>query len=246
METRDKKRVLVTGSSRGIGEAIARELATLGFDLTLHCRTRLEDAERVAQEITAEADARCDVLQFDVSDRKAAAAELEAVLEKKGPYYGVVLNAGLTRDGIFPAMSGEDWDEVIGTNLGGFYNVLHPLVMPMIGLRDGGRIVVVSSLAGVIGQRGQVSYSASKAGVIGASKALALELAKRRITVNCIAPGFIETEMISELPRAEIEKLVPMKRLGRVDEVAALAGYLFSPRAGYLTGQVISMNGGIA
>jgi 3-oxoacyl-[acyl-carrier protein] reductase len=158
----------------------------------------------------------------------------------------VVCNAGVTADGPFPGLSGNDWDSVLRTNLDGFYNILHPLVMPMIQLRTGGRIVVMSSVAGVIGNRGQVNYSASKAGLIGAAKALSKELAKRRISVNCVAPGFIESEMTEALPREEITKMIPMQRLGRPEEVGALVSFLFSEQAEYLTGQVLTISGGLA
>jgi 3-oxoacyl-[acyl-carrier protein] reductase len=158
----------------------------------------------------------------------------------------VVCNAGVIRDSVFPAMSGEDWDIVVKTNLDGFYNVLNPLIMPLVRRRAPGRIVTLSSVAGVIGNRGQVNYSAAKAGIIGATKALALELAKREITVNCVAPGLIETDMSAEVPRDEALKLIPVRRLGRAEEVAALVSFLFSADAGYITRQVISVNGGLA
>ena len=237
--------VLVTGSSRGIGKAIALRLARDGYDVVLHCRSQRAEAEAVAQEIVQMGRA-ARVLQFDISDRAATAAALEADIAQHGCYYGVVCNAGVARDNAFPAMSGEDWDIVLQTNLDGFYNVLNPLIMPMVRRRAPGRIVTIASVAGLIGNRGQVNYSAAKAGIIGATKALALELAKREITVNCVAPGLIETEMIEGVAREEILKLIPARRIGTPDEVAALVSFLLSDDAAYITRQVISVNGGLA
>ncbi|MFM2088486.1 MAG: 3-ketoacyl-ACP reductase [Pseudomonadota bacterium] len=237
--------VLVTGSSRGIGKAIALRLARDGFDVVLHCRTGRDEAEAVAQQIVAQGRA-ARVLQFDIGDRAAAAAALEADIAEHGCYYGVVCNAGVARDNAFPAMSGEDWDIVLQTNLDGFYNVLNPLVMPMVQRRKPGRIVTMASVSGLIGNRGQVNYSAAKAGIIGATKALALELAKRAITVNCVAPGLIETDMISEVPLDEALKMIPARRVGTPEEVAAAVSFLVGEEAGYITRQVISVNGGMA
>ena len=237
--------VLVTGSSRGIGKAIALRLARDGFDVVLHCRSARDEAEAVAQQIVALGRA-ARVLQFDIGDRAAAAAALEADIAEHGCYYGVVCNAGVARDNAFPAMSGEDWDIVLQTNLDGFYNVLNPLVMPMVQRRKPGRIVTMASVSGLIGNRGQVNYSAAKAGIIGATKALALELAKRAITVNCVAPGLIETDMISEVPLDEALKMIPARRVGTPEEVAAAVSFLVGEEAGYITRQVISVNGGLA
>ncbi|THF62494.1 3-oxoacyl-ACP reductase FabG [Pseudothauera rhizosphaerae] len=237
--------ILVTGSSRGIGRAIALALAQAGHDLVIHCRSKAEEAEAVAQAVRELGrDAR--VLQFDVGDRNAARAALLADIDAHGAYYGVVLNAGLTRDGAFPALSDDDWDQVLRTNLDGFYNVLHPVVMPMIRRRTDGRIVCMASVSGLTGNRGQVNYSASKAGLIGAAKALAVELAKRRITVNCVAPGLIDTDMIDEnVPVEEILKAVPAQRMGTPEEVAAAVVFLMSPGAAYITRQVLAVNGGL-
>ena len=237
--------VLVTGSSRGIGKAIALRLARDGFDIVVHCQSRRAEADEVAEAITAMG-RQARVLQFDIAARTAVAAALEADIAQHGCYYGVVCNAGVIRDNAFPAMSGEDWDIVLKTNLDGFYNVLNPLIMPLVRRRAPGRIVTLSSVAGLIGNRGQVNYSAAKAGIIGATKALALELAKREITVNCVAPGLIETDMSAEVPLDEALKLIPARRLGRPEEVAALVSFLFSADAGYITRQVISVNGGLA
>jgi 3-oxoacyl-[acyl-carrier protein] reductase len=237
--------VLVTGSSRGIGKAIALRLARDGFDIIVHCQSRRAEAAEVAEAITAMG-RQARVLQFDITARTAVAVALDADIAQYGCYYGVVCNAGVIRDSVFPAMSGEDWDIVVKTNLDGFYNVLNPLIMPLVRRRAPGRIVTLSSVAGVIGNRGQVNYSAAKAGIIGATKALALELAKREITVNCVAPGLIETDMSAEVPRDEALKLIPVRRLGRAEEVAALVSFLFSADAGYITRQVISVNGGLA
>jgi 3-oxoacyl-[acyl-carrier protein] reductase len=237
--------ILVTGSSRGIGRAIAWRLAGAGYDIVLHCRSRREEAEAVQAQIQA-LGRQARVLQFDIGDRAACAAALAADVEAHGAYYGVVCNAGLTRDGAFPALTGDDWDQVLRTNLDGFYNVLHPLVMPMIRRRAPGRIVCITSVSGLIGNRGQVNYSASKAGVIGAAKALAVELAKRRITVNCVAPGLIDTDMLdAELPLEEILAMIPMQRMGTPEEVAAAVQFLMSPEAGYVTRQVLAVNGGL-
>ena len=236
--------ILVTGASRGIGKAIALRLAQDGYDIVVHCRSRIEEAESVAAEIRGLGrDAR--VLAFDVADRAACAQLLLADVEANGAYYGVVCNAGIARDNAFPAMTGEEWDSVIHTNLDAFYNVLQPLVMPMVRRRKPGRIVTLASVSGLAGNRGQTNYSAAKAGIIGATKALALELAKRAITVNCVAPGLIETDMISEEIATEAVKMIPMRRVGRPEEVAALASFLMSEGAGYITRQVISVNGGM-
>jgi 3-oxoacyl-[acyl-carrier protein] reductase len=239
------KSVLVTGSSRGIGKAIALRLARDGYDIVLHCRSRREDADDVAQSIAAMG-RTVRVLQFDISQREATAAALTADIEQNGCYYGVVCNAGVARDNAFPAMSGDDWDIVLKTNLDGFYNVLNPLVMPMVRRREAGRIVTLASVSGLIGNRGQVNYSAAKAGIIGATKALALELAKRDITVNCVAPGLIETEMIGDVPLEEALKLIPARRIGKPEEVAATVSFLMAEDAAYITRQVISVNGGLA
>ena len=238
------RRVLVTGSSRGVGRAIALRLARDGFAVTVHCRQGRSEAEQVAGEIEA-AGGVADLLQFDVSDREVARQALEAVVKAKGAYYGIVCNAGITRDHACPALTGEDWDSVIDTSLGGFFIVVHPLVMPLVRMKKGGRIVTLASVSGITGNRGQVNYSAAKAGVIGATKALAVELASRRITVNCVAPGLIETDMTSELPLTEALKMVPMNRLGHVDEVAAAVAFLMSDDASYVTRQVLGVNGGV-
>ncbi len=236
--------VLVTGSSRGIGAGIALRLAKDGYDLVLHCRSNRELADDLAAQVD-ELGQQTRVLQFDISDREQCRTVLETDIETNGAYYGVVCNAGISRDNAFPAIPGEEWDQVLRTNLDGFYNVLHPLVMPMIRRRQPGRIVTLSSVSGVMGNRGQVNYSAAKAGIIGASKALAVELAKRKITVNCVAPGLIDTEMTQDLPLEEALKMVPMQRVGSVEEVAATVSFLMSENAAYITRQVISVNGGM-
>lgn len=237
--------ILITGSSRGIGKAVALALAKDGYDIVLHCRSQYAQAEAVAAEISS-LGATARILQFDVGDRQACREHLLADIETHGAYYGVVLNAGLTRDNAFPALTDEDWDHVIGTNLDGFYNVLHPIIMPMIRRRQAGRIVCMTSVSGVMGNRGQVNYSASKAGIIGAAKALAIELAKRKITVNCVAPGLIDTDIIEEnLPIEEILKTIPMQRIGLPEEVAHAVRFLLAPEAAYITRQVIGVNGGL-
>ena len=227
----EKRRVLVTGSSRGIGKAIAERLKADGFEVVTHS-VRSPGTD----------------LQFDISDREACKEAIESDIVKNGPYYGVVLNAGINKDNVFPGMEDQQWDQVLDTDLGGFYNVLKPCVMPMIAAHFKGRIVAMSSVSGMIGNRGQVNYSAAKAGIIGAVKALAVELARRGITVNAVAPGLIETDMadgLSEM-RDEMKKAIPMRRLGSAEEVAAVVSFLFRDEASYVTRQVISVNGGLA
>ena len=239
------KRVLVTGSGKGIGRAIALQLAKDGFDLAIHCRSDKASAEQVVEEVKALGQ-QASLLVFDVSDREAARVSIEQDIADNGAYYGAVCNAGITRDGAFPSLTEDDWDSVLQTNLGGFYNVLHPLIMPMIQQRRGGRVVTIASVSGIAGNRGQVNYSASKGGVIAATKALSLELAKRKITVNCVAPGLIETDMTGELEHEkDILSMIPMRRAGKPEEVAGLVGYLFQPSAAYITRQVFSVNGGL-
>lgn len=238
------KNVLITGSSRGIGREIALYLAKSGYDITLHCNNNIKKAEEVKKEIE-DIGQNAKILKFNLTDRTECNDVLSKDIEQNGIYYGVVLNAGISKDNVFPAMTDDEWDDVIDTNLGGFYNVLKPIVMPMISARIRGRIITLSSISGLAGNRGQVNYSASKAGIIGATKALSLELAKRGITVNCIAPGVIDTDMTKDLPVDELKKIIPMKRVGTAKEVASLANYLMSEDASYITGQVISVNGGL-
>lgn len=239
-----KKQILITGSSRGIGKETAIYLAKNGFDIVLHCNKNIQKAEEVLNEVKSFG-VKGRILQFDTTNREQCRETITQDIEKNGVYYGVVLNAGIAKDIVFPAMQDEDWDSVLNTNLGGFYNVLKPIVMPMITNKVQGRIVAMSSVSGLRGNYGQVNYSASKAGIIGACKALALELAKRKITVNCVAPGAIESDMTQDLPVDEIKKHIPMKRFGTAKEVASLVNYLMSEDAGYITGQVISVNGGL-
>jgi 3-oxoacyl-[acyl-carrier protein] reductase len=237
--------VLVTGSSRGIGKAIALRLAKSGYQVVIHYRVRQKEAEAVQQQIKALGGQQARVLQFDVTDRDQTRSILDEDINQHGAYYGVVCNAGITSDAAFPAMTGEQWDNVIHTNLDSFYNVLNPVTMPMVRRRKPGRIVTLASVSGLIGNRGQVNYSAAKAGIIAATKSLALELAKREISVNCVAPGFIETEMTEQVPIEEALKLIPFRRAGNVDEVAALVNFLISPESSYITRQVIAINGGM-
>jgi len=239
------KTVLITGANRGIGKAIALRLASDGYDLVLHCRSNIDELKSVANLIEKEFGAKPFLLQFDISDRSGTKIALEKHVAEFGAPYGVVCNAGITADDSFPAMLEKEWDSVLNTNLGSFYNVLHPLVMPMVSSRKPGRIVTMSSVSGVMGNRGQVNYSASKAGVIGATKALALELAKRNITVNSVAPGLIETDMVFEDIVENALKVIPAQRMGKPEEVAAAVSFLLSEGAAYITRQVISVNGGM-
>lgn len=239
------KTVLITGSSRGIGKETALYLAKNGYNIVLHYKNNLDSALSVKKEIEALGQT-ARILNFDIKERYDTKTKIENDIKEHGIYYGVVLNAGIAKDNVFPVMEDSEWDEVINTNLGGFYNVLKPIIMPMIEKRIKGRIITLSSISGLKGNRGQVNYSASKAGIIGATKALSLELAKRGITVNCVAPGIIETDMIKDIPPDEIKKLIPMKRTGTPREVASLINYLLSEDASYITGQVISVNGGMA
>jgi len=240
----EAKTVLVTGSSRGIGRGIALRLARAGYDLAVHCRSGIADAEAV-RDLAEGMGRAARVLVFDLSHRDAVREVIAQDIATHGAYYGVVCNAGITRDAAFPMLGDEDWDRVIDTNLNGLFSVLSAVVTPMIRRKKPGRIVTMSSVSGLIGNRGQVNYSAAKSGIIGASKALAVELAKRKITVNCIAPGFIESDMTSGLPIEELLKMVPARRAGTVEEVASLVEYLMSEEAGYITRQVIAVNGGL-
>ncbi len=236
--------ILVTGASKGIGRAIAEKLAADGFVIAVHYGRDAAGAEATLHAIKA-AGGEGRSLTFDLRDRDGARGVLEADMTQHGPYWGIVLNAGIARDAAFPAMTDDEWDDVLETDLGGFYNVVRPAVMPMVSARKGGRIVTIASVSGITGNRGQVNYSAAKAGIIGATKALAIELAKRNITVNCVAPGIIETQMVEDLPMEEVLKMVPMRRVGQPGDVAAAVSYLCSDGAGYVTRQVLSVNGGM-
>lgn len=239
------KTVLVTGSGRGIGRAVAVALARGGYGVVLHGR---EDSAHLAatRESMEEGGGVVRQVVFDVGVREEVRGVLEADVAAHGMYYGVVLNAGVARDNAFPFMPGEDWDEVMATNLDGFFNVLKPLVEPMLLAKQGGRIVVMSSVAGLLGNRGQVNYSAAKAGLIGAARALGLELARKNITVNCVAPGFIETDMSGDVRRSRVLPLIPMRRVGGVDEVSGVVVFLMSGEASYITRQVIAVDGGLS
>lgn len=235
------KTVLITGASRGIGRETAKYLAKNGYDLVLHCNKNIKMLEELQKELNG---VSIRLLQFDISNREECKVKLTEDIEKNGVYYGVVLNAGIAKDNPFPVMEDSEWDSVINTNLNGFYNVMKPIIMPMIQNRCG-RIVALSSVSGLAGNNGQINYSASKAGIIGAVKALSRETAKRKITVNCVAPGIIDTDMTTEIDEEIIKQIVPMKRSGSPKEVASLINYLMSEDAGYITGQVISVNGGM-
>lgn len=235
---------LVTGASGGLGSEIALELSRQGYDLVLHCHRNREKVTCLQEEITAQGNSSR-ILQFDISNRDASRTALEEDIAEHGAYYGVVCNAGLHMDSPFPGMEDEQWDRVMDVNLHGFYNILRPVILPMIQLRQGGRIVTISSVSGQVGNRGQTNYSAAKAGIIGATKSLAIELAKRNICVNCVAPGVIETEMISDIHREQVLKAIPMQRYGKATDVAAAVGFLMSDSASYITRQVIAVNGGM-
>ncbi len=238
------QRILVTGSSRGIGRACAERLARDGFHVILHCVRNLAATQEVAENITS-LGGECSLLQFDVSDREQCRTLIAAEIEEHGPLFGLVSNAGIISDAQFTALAGEDWDSVIHTNLDSFYNVVQPMVGPLIASRMKGRVVCMSSISGIIGNKGQVNYSAAKAGIIGASKALSQEVARRGITVNCVAPGLIKTDMVADVPLEQVMQHIPMRRLGKPEEVAGVVSFLCSSDASYVTGQVISVNGGM-
>ena len=240
------RRVLVTGAGTGLGKAIAIELCKNDFEVVLHYRSSksgIEDALSRINELGKKATSLC----FDITDRAQCKQILEQDIEQNGSYFGIVCNAGITKDAAFPMMTDDDWDSVVRTNIDGFYNVVKPCIMPMIAAHEGGRIIAISSVSGIMGNRGQVNYSASKAALIGAVKALALEVAKRNITVNAVAPGLIDTQMtkLDETVKKEILKMIPLKRMGKPQDVADTVAFLMSDKANYITRQVISVNGGL-
>lgn len=244
MSIHPSKSVFISGSSRGIGRACALCLAGHGYDIVLHGKSPSQALEQTLADVKAMG-VNVRALSFDVCDREAARQALLKDIEENGMYWGIVANAGLSRDVTFAGMEPQVWDSVLKTNLDGFYNVVQPLVMPMVHTRRGGRIVVIASISGVMGNRGQVNYSAAKAGLIGAAKALALELASRKITVNAVAPGLIETDMVDESVTERALPFIPMKRVGKPEEVAATVGFLISDDAAYITRSVIEIDGGL-
>lgn len=239
------RHILVTGASKGIGQKTALTLAKNGFKVACHYHCDRIGVEATLDQINQNGGCGY-LLKFDVSNREMCRSVLEEAMALHQPFYGIISNAGISKDGAFPAMTDDDWDSVIHTNLDSFFNVIKPCIMPMIRQRQGGRIVSVSSVSGLVGNRGQVNYSAAKAGIIGATKALALELAKRKITVNCVAPGLIETDMTKDLAyQDEMIKQIPLRRMGKAEEVSDLIAFLVSDQASYITRQVISVNGGL-
>jgi 3-oxoacyl-[acyl-carrier protein] reductase len=243
MTSTPNKIALVVGGSRGIGRAIALRLAQSGFDIWLTYHQNRAAAEEVKNAIVTLGRA-CDLLQFDIADHDASKAALSEKTDQRAPD-AVVFNAGIARDNLMVWMTKAEWDAVIDTNLNGFYNVIHPVLFPMLREKRG-RIVVISSTSGQIGQAGQVNYSASKAGLIGAVKALAREVGRKNIIVNVVAPGVVETEMVAHLPKEQIMPLIPLNRFGKVEDVAALVNFLCSEENMYIHGQVIGVNGGLA
>ena len=239
----DKPRALVTGASRGIGAAIAKDLGRAGFPVIVNCRTQRDAAEATAEDIRKEG-GEAHVCPFDVADLTETRTAIETLLgEDPRPIGVLVNNAGVARDNPFPVMTNREWHDVLRTTLDGFFHVTQPLVMPMIRKRWG-RIINVGSVSGVAGNRGQVNYAAAKAGLIGATKALAKECARRKVTVNCVAPGLIETDMSAEVPLDRALPMIPMQRVGTPEEVAGVVTFLASDEASYITGQVIGVNGG--
>jgi 3-oxoacyl-[acyl-carrier protein] reductase len=238
------KRALVTGASRGIGAAIAERLARAGHRVILNYRGNHAAAEALLARIV-EAGGQGELACFDVADPDASSRAMQVLIDKDPePISIVVNNAGITQDGPFPGLTPDAWTRVTRTSLDGFFNVTQPLVMPMVRKRWG-RIINITSISGIMGHRGQTNYSAAKAGLIGATRSLAQELAKRNITVNAIAPGLIETDMIKDLDTAMLKKIVPMQRLGKPSEVAELVHFLAGDNAAYITGQVITISGGL-
>ncbi len=238
---------MVTGGSRGIGRSIAIRLAADGFDLIITYRSRVDDANEVAAEIRGKGrEAR--IIELDVSAGSDAESKVAAVVDSAGCPDVLVNNAGMVRDTLFATMGRESWEKVLNTHLGSFYSVTRPVLRQMLRRRSG-RIISIASTAGLRGNAGQVNYSASKAGLIGATKALALEVAARNILVNAVAPGFIETEMLAGVSQQNVEEkilpLIPLKRAGKPEEVAAVVAFLASDGAAYITGEVINVNGGL-
>ncbi len=240
----NNKTILITGASGGIGKSIACRLIENNYKVVLHYNSNKKSVDDIIEKYSEKAE-NIRTIQFSIRDREDCQNKINKDIKENGAYYGVVCNAGIIRDNAFPAMPPEDWDDVIRTNLDGFYNVLRPTIMPMVRAKKGGRIVTMASVSGIMGNRGQVNYSASKGGLIAATKSLAIELAKRKITVNCVAPGVIETDMTADLDKNIIKQIIPMQRAGTADEVSSLVNYLISDEARYITRQVISINGGM-
>lgn len=236
------KRAFIIGGSQGIGRAAAVKLAKLGFNIVFSCRNISREAEETSDAVVA-AGARCEIVTFDLADRGATVAAVNGVIEKFLPDV-VIYNAGIARDNLLALMTSEEWDDVMRVNLDGFFNAVQPFIAPMLS-RKSGRIIIVTSASGQTGQAGQVNYSASKAGLIGAMKALAREVGRRNILVNAVAPGVIETNMTSKIPKDKVLPLIPLNRFGQAEEVASVIGFLAAEEDMYIHGQVIAVNGGL-
>ncbi len=238
----ERKIALVTGGSRGIGRAICEELARAGYYVIVNYRSNTQEAEKTLAAVREDSDG--ELACFDIADSETAIPAVEGLIEKHGAIEALVNNAGVTADGLFIMMPEQDWDMVVNTTLKGFYNITKPILKNMIKKKKGA-VVSISSISGIIGNRGQANYSAAKAGLIAATKSAASEVGRAGIRVNAVAPGLIDTDMTSELPKNVIKGMIPMARIGKPEEVAKVVKFLLSDDASYVTGQVLSINGGM-